>query len=901
MESFQTVWPGSWSYCPGPAPYELPVPRLEYSDYARVVVPCYCSRVTQNQNQNLNQKENRRFFLDRSVFDLVDAHPYLSLTDPKLLGWYLRLSPEDRKLIQDEGGFHQFLQRHPALELSSHHVYVKYNIRSAKPAKPAMTSTKKSGGKKCTCDEELNKLPSHLRETLSLLSCCNDNEPKTRPCEQLVPLQDSFQTVFNYHSTQDPKLQKTHKGLSLFQLNEDGASWQTSPSSSVALCKDPVALASFSVDLELERCRQQENPELRSQTVTTQSQSANVSYPEVSALQSEWPPFESDSPSQYFSFNSVLMDPAEFTDSKESAVDDKEAVLSCKDSGNNFPSVMKDDRSILACVTGDERTADIAESSQSAGTLTCAPPPVTTCEVMVGTEPPQRTTAFSQTEAPGSSDKHVITEVHMADLDYLTEEFMKLKRAEEELRELRLKMKSPGCVLKKECECLQRAQQAELGLLALQYSMCRQHCWRLYCTSAEGDQLTPEPKDPPANIEHVVQKLETDFNQMRAEILRGVPLKRLKPLSVDCEKITTGGSYVPAQIVRDVLGSVPAGRSEETQEHKVQSEDKGCPDARSRNICQRKEKEMKKESKAKRAVTLLLQDKNTTPNVPNVPIIPNVPNVPNVPNAHRPEEQQTVTCRELNSSEAWYDAEEDLEPPGPAAAPETGRDATKDEPGGTESPREDVQLSVLFVSNLPSHVTKSDVMKWFEKHNASDVSISDLQNDLRVALVKMRGSQSAEAAVRELNGCNMQGQTLHVEQVIGAAGGSQNRVQDSIKQPEAAQVDKAPQTSNNESSKPERKLVSQPPLSSSTKNRKVVCISPTAKETSVPQHYCTMSGFDSLMAELTQRHSDVGRQRIVDALIELRAKHHGVLSGLPLRTIRDLTSEILSRSGPSAQ
>lgn len=25
----------------------------------------------------------------------------------------------------DEGGFHQFLQRHPALELSKHHVYVK--------------------------------------------------------------------------------------------------------------------------------------------------------------------------------------------------------------------------------------------------------------------------------------------------------------------------------------------------------------------------------------------------------------------------------------------------------------------------------------------------------------------------------------------------------------------------------------------------------------------------------------------------------------------------------------------------------------------------------------------------------------------------------------------------------
>lgn len=36
----------------------------------------------------------------RSLFDLVADHPYLALTDPKLLSWYLSLSPEDRKIIQ---------------------------------------------------------------------------------------------------------------------------------------------------------------------------------------------------------------------------------------------------------------------------------------------------------------------------------------------------------------------------------------------------------------------------------------------------------------------------------------------------------------------------------------------------------------------------------------------------------------------------------------------------------------------------------------------------------------------------------------------------------------------------------------------------------------------------------
>lgn len=96
-------------------------------------------------------------------------------------------------------------------------------------------------------------------------------------------------------------------------------------------------------------------------------------------------------------------------------------------------------------------------------------------------------------------------------------------------------------------------------------------------------------------------------------------------------------------------------------------------------------------------------------------------------------------------------------------------------------------------------------------------------------------------------------------------------------------------------------LIIQPPLSFSLKNRKVVCISPTAKGTCVPQHYGTMGSFDTLMAQLTQLHPDIGRQRIVDALIELRTKHQGVLSGLPLRTIREMTSELLTRPASSTQ
>lgn len=59
-------------------------------------------------NQSINQWLNERTSelccsASRSVFDLVDVNKFLHLTDPRLLGWYLSLSVEDRTDI--EGGF----------------------------------------------------------------------------------------------------------------------------------------------------------------------------------------------------------------------------------------------------------------------------------------------------------------------------------------------------------------------------------------------------------------------------------------------------------------------------------------------------------------------------------------------------------------------------------------------------------------------------------------------------------------------------------------------------------------------------------------------------------------------------------------------------------------------------
>ncbi|CAB1445314.1 unnamed protein product [Pleuronectes platessa] len=834
MATHQTVWPcfpvtfpcqlllpgqsyGQQQHA-GVAVHSGPVPVL---NYAVIEKPC----LSTSQCRKPCPKKNRKFLLHRSVFDLVEAHHYLSRDDQKLLGWYLALTPEDRKIILDEGGFYQFLQRHPALELSPFHVYVKWR------------------------------------------------------------------------------------------------SWWRGKTEAHAL------------GMEWEPSGQRGNPELKSHISVMQDQNANVSAncSEVSEIQSN----PNESPSEHCSSDCVDVDGGEDGDWSVQSAEDNGTEDECQgnafsgdddganfslDRQNDFHSFMGDDVSILCLVapggpqahhsgpgaTNSKALSDTSETGTSPAeedtSESCTPPQprVTNCDVMVGTESVPRVSTFTQSEDPQTADKNLITEVHMSDLDYLAKEFIKLTAAQKEQKE---KIKRLGSKLRPGCDCVERAQQAELRLLAVQHLMCRQHCWRLSCTSAEGDQLiTPfrdkdqyRPKEPPASISGVLQKLECDYNHMRDQILEGVPLEQLKPLCVDSEKIITGASYIPAHIIGDVMADRPSRNALEPQGYKALAEENGCPGDQGSDGFQTRDKKLKEEnSKTRRAVTCVPQGGDANHD------------------ANKPEEKQTrAACKELNMSESWFDAEEDLQP---AGAADTGQDTTTISEGPTdESPCEEAESSVLCVTNLPRNVTESEVETWFEKYHPSEVIISALKNDLRVAIVTVTGLQSAEAAAKELNGFSVKGRALHVKHVNRAVGGSQRaRASQSLSQTLSQslsqslnqtlnQASGSVRESSHEATKPQPPQTDpsstgrQLPLSSSTTSRKVVCITPTAGATFVPQHYGTMGSFETLMAELTLHHPNAGRQRIVGAMVELGAKHQGALCGLPLRRIREMTSELLTR------
>ncbi|XP_028993712.1 RNA-binding protein 44 isoform X3 [Betta splendens] len=493
----------------------VPAPRMPLRHNALTLSPnpgLRCPDDVIKKKVSVSTEETRRLLLDRRLFDLVDAHPYLELTDPKLLGWYLGLSAEDRTIIQADGGLQNFLLRHPALELTPHHVYVKARRAHKAPRSILPRQNLSTNGMSPTV-QELNVYSNNMWKNSAV------SDPTNR---------------------------------------QDGSQKQP--------CEDPGIPGSFCLDTVLERCRPSRKSEHRSFRLVTQDQTPNFS--EVHPSQSEWSTIKNTSLTELSS--------SDYLRTTENGT--KKEIQDCQvynegtintanvgsSQGRDICTILDEDKSILVCVTSDDQKTYSGTVSPNGETLaprselldggqslnnSCSeekgpfPLPRVSCD----TESAQCVSAFTQTNDPVSSDKQINTEICMADVDYVAVEFLRLKKTEEKV--------------KNKCDCMQRAQQAELSLLSLQYRMCRQHCWSLHCAAAGGNQGSADgkqhcPVDPPADISAVLNKLESDYNELSGRILEGVPLEQLKPLSVNCGKITPA-PYIPAQVIASMQGSVP--------------------------------------------------------------------------------------------------------------------------------------------------------------------------------------------------------------------------------------------------------------------------------------------------------------------------------------------------------
>ncbi|XP_035391705.1 RNA-binding protein 44 [Electrophorus electricus] len=915
------------------------------------------NEVVGDLGHSLSVDDGRQFLLNKSVFDLVGVSHFLELSDPKLLSWYLSLPVEDRQLIEEQGGFLHFLQRHPALEVSSHIVRLKQQIVGNCLPLPGTDMSSKlnmsrqpmfygvlhclncgtscpSGAKKCRqcnklilnpeesvgiLEEEktLRLLPNNVREELNLLKARKQEVFSVRNPEQLgfdqstsnespsqITSANGSQHAFDgsYAAQACPDQQELHttKAQLLSRMWEGGV-W--CGGTEVAVFQDPSAQASFSLDVELDM--QSHNQ------ISGQGQR-----PMPAGTRADLTRLEQETLPEYYSFNSTVLahGSAQWNDVTEShepccsdsmmatmgsaEVSTVEHVerfpdsVSCVSNLSEWTGFTEDyqdlsnedelrgqhkllvesttqregcDVSPVACLMSqavdvssdfrDNFTSNQAtEMSQSFFARPCRDVASGSDSFTINHEQETQTVQVSAYE------KCTITEVYMSNLDAVSEKLKLLKDTE-----------AGGERQKRACACdaVQRAQRAELRLLALQFAMCLQHCWRRYYTSPQGEAALHGTEALPDVMAQTLKCLEEDYFEAKRKILAGVPLENLKPLSVDSQKIATGTCYSPAWISEAYLGDIlleassrsPSGLEHEGEFGQAEGMSTGGAEGG------------------------LQHTNRTTP--PQDDAGPQLDY-----------QDGGGISKEMNSSEAWFDAEEELVSSGQICKEEQEarwRDKGKlkmKQKGVEDANEKKSHTSLVYVTGLSSNVTECDLLLWFERYHANQVCITSFSNN-SVAIVSVRSPTDAEAAVREVSGRSVQGHTLHVEHVQQSPASGGRPIKESCRDhPPAAHKTRStgqrPSTRGSQSS-----IRLSGPLHCSLDKLTNIHDTPTALGTCVPQHYATMGSFDTIISRLSERHPEVGRQRIVGALLALRAKHQHVLSGLPLRQIVDMTSELL--------
>ncbi|XP_051937810.1 RNA-binding protein 44 isoform X2 [Hippocampus zosterae] len=549
-------------------------------------------------------ENTKKFFLQIALYNFVAANPNIAFRDPRLTAWRLSLPSEYRQFIPDEANFFHFMQRHPAIELLFQQAW-----SMQMPQVLLQTSHKQFKG----------------NFTQKVWPC---------PADCIANVADSFQTIYDRPRMERPTIQESVRPQSSARGVMQG-------------------LPDFSLDLEETRCHQQGKHQPFSQISAAPNRWNNSAH--GINFQSEWQPFQIELQPKLYG---LIGDEVKSSKKTGLQVPPKEGHFQISSEGNKedispehsienmkgdsrHVSLIQEDSSLIFAVqesavareaqfvseaaASSSNTCIVEQKISTADKCTSTMPCVASSEIMVSTPFTKHSSAFTQTEELLKADKTVLTELHMSDLDDVVKEFSKFTVDQEVARK---KEESPHHPHRKQCDCVGRAQKAELSVLALQYYMYRQHC--------SNSQLSTQS---PATILDVVQKLESDYKKMRDEILAGIPLDHLKPLTIDC-------------------------------------------DWRNPRVDWGKSKSTSMPVSCENSVTF---------------------------KANTPEENQSGACKELNTSEAWYDAEEELYPVSVFAEGKEQSEEMSNVGIATELSKEEEMASGLDVPNIANNVNEKSL------------------------------------------------------------------------------------------------------------------------------------------------------------------------------------------------
>ncbi|KAM6398349.1 RNA-binding protein 44-like [Pluvialis apricaria] len=478
---------------------------------------------------------------------------------------------------------------------------------------------------------------------------------------------------------------------------------------------------------------------------------------------------------------------------------------------------------------------------------------------------------------------------------------------------------------------LQRAIEAELQVLNTHYHMCYQHCLKVYKLALEENTCFSRCNgntELGSSLMLVLEELKKNYNSMRMKIKMGVPLNALPPLSVEMKLFPVSSSYVPCKLFTEDLcyNSVSGTRKTNSEAPKLQERKISVNMDDPQTVC----------------LTDGSQPSDSTSSK-------------TFEEQHKDRDVEHGCVKNEEGNEYWFDAKEDLMLADfSVISEETKKQQEKQDTVDLREAKimESGNESFIRVGGLSSSVSEGDLRSHFQKYQISDILTCVDSGNYRYAFLCFKETNKAKLAVEEMNQKKIKGKTIRVELVnnssdnkslvsqiltnklryeIQPVGNSQRNDQDKtlasasnpVKEPDATsaseKVNLLPITSSKTSCSMQAPSETKyPGLKSSTEDSIHFLLRVNQKDTKenflhktsapfstnsydafISPNTLNLNSFTKLMKKLQEINPEASRDRIVDALLEVRKNNKGILSGLSIDSIVKRTSVILRKSTPS--
>ncbi|XP_050755923.1 RNA-binding protein 44 [Gymnogyps californianus] len=476
---------------------------------------------------------------------------------------------------------------------------------------------------------------------------------------------------------------------------------------------------------------------------------------------------------------------------------------------------------------------------------------------------------------------------------------------------------------------LQRAIEAELQILNTHYQMCCQHCLKIYKLALEENTCFSRCNgnaELGSSLMLVLEELKKNYNSMRTKIKMGIPLNALPPLSVEMKLFPISSSYVPCKLFREDLcyDSVSGTRKTDFEAPKLQEGKISVNMDNPQTVCGGQP------SDSTSSKTFEEQ--------------------------HKDQDVERGSVKNEEGNEYWFDAKEDLTVADfSVISEETKKQQEKQDTVDFREAKimeSGNECSFIRLGGLCSSVSEGDLRSHFQKYQISDTLTSVDSSNYRYAFLSFKDTNKAKLAVEEMNQKKIKGKPVSVELVntssenkylvsqvltnklwheIQPVDNSQRNDQDktlasasnSVKAPDATSASEKmhllPITSSKISWSAQVPSETKcPGLKSSTEDSVHYLLGVNQKDTGenclqktsapfstnaydafISPNTLNLSSFTKLMKKLQEIHPEASRDKIVDALLEVRKNNKGILSGLSINSIVERTSVILRKWTPS--